>query len=472
MTKTPDATGNSESFPSGQGLKRRAAQAGLWTILTTVIRLSVRIVSSIVLTRLLAPDAYGTMAIVFAVMVVLGMLSDLGIQAIIVQRKDEADAYFLRVAYCLQILRGLGIWLICGLFGGGIWLAGANGWIGSESAYAEPVLPLILIVTALSQVIAGFLSPYYQIAVRQLSGRPIFLIDSGASVFSTGFMICLGLLFPSVWVLAAGPLCNEVLRTVIAQLVSKQPIPRPAWDQAIFLEIIHKAKWIMASSAAHAISTQGDRLILGIFVSVETLGIYATGALIPMIFQTAFVRSLYQRVSFAALSEVNRDSSERISTIYYRMRTGFDLVIFTIAGGLFILGDEMILILYDPRYSDAGLVASMMAIALLTLPFEMVSKVYAARGQFNIEASLNFLHAISLVVGLPIALQIGSFETALYVIVLHRLPGVLMALFIGYRSGFINPFNEGRFLPVFLFGCALGLLGEWTLWSWAPQFLH
>ena len=72
---------------SGKTLKSRILLAGAWTVGVYGAEAAIRLLTSLVLTRLLFPEAFGVMAIVNTIPAVLAMLSDTGIGSSIVRRK-------------------------------------------------------------------------------------------------------------------------------------------------------------------------------------------------------------------------------------------------------------------------------------------------------------------------------------------------------------------------------------------------
>ena len=70
----------------------------------------IRFARSLILTRLLFPEAFGLMTLVGAVMYGLAMVSDAGIAAAIVRDKRGDDSDFLDAVWTLQVCRGLLLW--------------------------------------------------------------------------------------------------------------------------------------------------------------------------------------------------------------------------------------------------------------------------------------------------------------------------------------------------------------------------
>ncbi|MEM9633025.1 MAG: oligosaccharide flippase family protein [Pseudomonadota bacterium] len=449
-------------------IEERTRRAASWSILGSSINVVIRFGTTLVLTRLLSPDDYGLIAIVFAVITILGMLSDIGINTVIVQYQNAINVLFLRVAYLLQILRGLIIWGLASLFAFGVWVFASLGLAKEASVYSAAILPPLLAATALSQIIRGFLHPHFAVFERNLEGSKLFTIEISAGLLGSVVSILYAWFFPSPWAFTAGTIVFVFLFNLFTLLLSPQKGLRPLWDRKIAGKILSTSKWIMLSSVSTALSANSDKLILGGFISGTALGLYSIGAALPIMFRTSVIMPLYQRIAFPAFSEVNRTNPMRVVAEYYRLRFWGDLVLFTLAGGLFVLGPELILFLYDARYAGAGQIAAMMAFMIALMPFEMFLKVFSAKGKFHIEANANSINVIGLLIGLPTAMIYGGFEWAILIIVLHRLPGLLFALYVGYKDGFVDPIREIRLLPLLILGAGIGLCTKWLIWTYLP----
>src|SRR5579863_7328037 len=93
-------------------LKRRVLGAGFWSLGGYALRLTISFGTNLVMTRLLAPDMFGVMAVAYVIMAGLAMFSDLGLRAVVIRSSRGQDPVFLNTAWALQILRGLLLWAI------------------------------------------------------------------------------------------------------------------------------------------------------------------------------------------------------------------------------------------------------------------------------------------------------------------------------------------------------------------------
>ena len=122
--------------PGGPFLKRALITSGAWTMVGWFVMQVLRFGSNLILTRLLFPEAFGLMSLVIVFIVGLHMFSDVGIGPSLVQSKRGDDPDFYNTVWTIQILRGLGLWLISVLVA---WPASllAKGWIISKRCESE-----------------------------------------------------------------------------------------------------------------------------------------------------------------------------------------------------------------------------------------------------------------------------------------------------------------------------------------------
>jgi O-antigen/teichoic acid export membrane protein len=99
----------SATVPS-PSLLARALQGGALTGGAYAVAQGARLVSNLILARLLFPEAFGIMALVTVVLVGLAMFSDAGIGPAISQNARGDDADSLNTAWTINVLRGAVLW--------------------------------------------------------------------------------------------------------------------------------------------------------------------------------------------------------------------------------------------------------------------------------------------------------------------------------------------------------------------------
>ena len=130
------------------------------------------LLSSLIMTRLLAPEAFGLMAMVFTVHMLVNMISDIGIRQSIVRAKKGDDIAFLQVAWTVQVMRAALVALVVLAAAGGLMLLGPR-LAAPESVYADPLLPGLVAASALIVLFRGLESVGVHLASRRMKQRRV-----------------------------------------------------------------------------------------------------------------------------------------------------------------------------------------------------------------------------------------------------------------------------------------------------------
>lgn len=92
----------------GGGLRGHAFRGGTWLGIGAAFEQVFRFGRSVLLTRLLAPEAFGVMAIVYSASSVVDMIAEIGVKEAIIQNPKGQDEQFVNSAWWLAFCRGLG----------------------------------------------------------------------------------------------------------------------------------------------------------------------------------------------------------------------------------------------------------------------------------------------------------------------------------------------------------------------------
>jgi O-antigen/teichoic acid export membrane protein len=431
-------------------LRKRALNAGAWTLASYSVELSTRFLSNIILTRLLFPDAFGTVAAAMTIIAGLQLLSDFGVRAIIVQSPHGEEVEFLRTAWVFQCLRGALLWLVLVVICVFLLLPSVHSLFPTTSVFADPSFPVVTGVLGLSIILSGVESTTIPLGIRRLNFRPMVVLDLTAKIVPLPFMIAWAYAFPSVWSIVAGSLATSFLRAALSHLII--PGPRMAFtsQREHLKEIVNFGKWISVSSFATFISSYSDIIILGLLLSSPLLGIYYIAKTLRDAIESLLER-LNSTMTLPVLSEVIRSNPENLRDRYYRFRLPIEIVATGFAGFLFAAGELIVHILYDQRYSEAGLMLQILSFGLLVYPFQLIRGAFTAVGKTNVVASVSILEAVSLAVCLSSGFYIYGPIGAIAGVASSRvLPSIAM-LILAHRAGWISPWKELRW--IFSYAC-------------------
>jgi O-antigen/teichoic acid export membrane protein len=376
---------------------KRFARGSSWAAINYVVSYSLRLGSNLVLWRLLYPDAFGLMAIVNTIMTGLAMFSDVGIAQTVVQNERGEEPDFLNTIWTLQVVRGLGIFVLAALAAYPV-----------ARIYEQPELTGLMLVVASSAGISAFNSTSFFTASRQLAVKRLTLIDLGSQLANLAVVITWSALTGSVWALAVGSVVTAVLRLILGHVALPGARNRLRWDKAVVREVSHFGRWIFVSTILTFLASNSDKLIFGKLISMERLGVYGI-AVVWATFPTYIVGHLTSTVLFPLLSRL-RGSDGSLPASLDRLRTS----ILCASGWLFSCllagGPALVRLLYDQRALEAGPLIQLLAVGYWVSTLESANgSVLLALGKPKGVAMGQVAKLVSMIVLLPLAAHFYDF---------------------------------------------------------------
>ncbi|CAG0952475.1 hypothetical protein BURK2_00274 [Burkholderiales bacterium] len=420
-------------------------------VLSQVLRLG----SSLVLTRLLAPDIYGVMAIGYMVVTALVMFSDIGLAAGAIQSRRGEDPVYLNVTWVVQIARGFVIMLASLAISAMLALGWANEVLPDHSVYADPRIPGMLAVVSLFGLVSGFESTKVFIARRQLALARLTWIDLISQVATVLFIVAWAYTAPSIWALAFGWVFGALVKTVLTHVSLPGPNNWPQWDQAAFRDVFHFGKWALLSSTFTFFLTSGDRLLLGAMLNATTMGFYSIALMLLGAFQAAVARVIGY-AALPALSEVARDRPEEIKRTLYRIRRPLDVVCLLSAGALFFLGEPIVHLLYDNRYAEAGWMLGLLSITLAATRLDVFDQCLVAMGRIRLLSGLNAVRLVAIYTLVPIGYFSFGVQGAVAAVAISALLNSAVVLSLQGWLKLIDLRQELLAIPIAAAGALLG----------------
>lgn len=429
------------TIPAPGSLRSRILKASFWAIGGDGLSQAIRLGSNLIMTRLLAPEMFGVMALVTTLMVGLTLFSDLGLRENIIQNKRGDDPRFLNTVWTIQILRGFIIWFSTLAIAGGLYLLNQQGLLPGDSVYADPLLPFAIAAASFSALIFGFQSTRVSTAARHLAQKQLVLMEIYSQLTGLFVMILWALADKSIWALVAGGTTGYVARTALSHLMLPGPPNRWEWDPAVFREVFQFGKWIFLSSVLGFLAMNSDRLLLAGLIGSELMGIYAIAFLFINALQMAFMK-LNGAVAFPALSEVQREHSQELKQTYYKFRLRLDSAILAVSGCLVLGGGWLIELLYDQRYAAAGSMLQVLALVLIAQIYSLADQCFLALGKPKLLSLLNVIRAGAIFGLVPLGFNLQGMEGALWAIVLSYFAAVPVSLYLKARQGLLNGKRE------------------------------
>ena len=367
------------------------------------------------MTRLLFPEAYGVMSLVWAMLYGLQMFSDVGLAAAIIRDKRGDDPRFLNTAWTLSVCRGVLLSVLACLIA-----------YPMSLYYHEPQLSRLLPVAGLTAIMAGFQSTAMFTCRRQIDLKRLTLLELATEIVMFIVLVTWAYLSPTVWALVGGAVVAQLFLTLATHAYLPGPRNRFQWERSSLLTLMNFGKWIFLSSAVYFLSTQGDRMLLGHYLDMAHLGVYGIAVLLSDAVQS-LVLKINSGVLFPAFGRVVLNEPDRLRSFVSRTRLAIDVALVLPTAILMMLGGHVVALLYDVRYHEAGWMFRILCIRLLmvcTLSNSENCLVSLGHPQYSVMH--NVLRAIWILGGIPLGWSRYGIEGVVWAVALSEIPVVVV----------------------------------------------
>ena len=409
-----------------KGLESTAVRATFWVVTDYGASMALRIVNSMVLTRLLIPEAFGLMTLVSTLISGIGLLSDIGLNSSIIQHPKGDDPVLLNTAWTLQVLRGAGICTVALLLA----------WPMSLF-YHEPRLLLLMPALGLNIVLNSFNSTNLLSMSRHMGVRRVFVLDITTQLFGLLVTAACAYFYRSVWALVLGAILSTTYKLVLSHRNSIIPGIRNhfCWDKESVHSLVHFGKWILLATALFFFASQADRLIMGRLISFSLLGIYGIAYSVSDI-PRQIINAFSNRVGFPFIAKMSHLPKPEFRKVFlqYRFRT-------LLAGAFMLslmvhLGGFLVTRMYDKRYHDASWMVPILALGLWhTLMYATTMPALLSLGKSQYGAMGNFAYFAAIVLAIPAGFYFGGMPGAVIAVAAGDFPLYVVLVSGASREG-------------------------------------
>ena len=433
-------------------LRQKIFSGTAWTLVGMGTSHLLRFGKSLLLTRLLLPDVYGTMAIVWSVLFALGMLSDAGLQAAALRHKDANDSDFMNTIWTMKIFRGLILFVIT------LFLA-----YPVSVFYSMPDLSWLIPIAGFSFMLEGFSSTKIYTYQRNMVFGRLTLLEMGNEFIGTIVVIVWAYLQPGVGALIGGAMVNAVIHLTYSHLLVPGQRNSLRWKYEEVQDIFNFGKWILLSSIVYLIYSQGDRMLLGKLATPSELGVYSIAVMLSEVSSGVIIKINYN-VVYPALNSIILGDRKKLSSVFYKTRLLTDVLITIPISILLVNAEYVIGMLYNSKYHEAGWMLKFLCIRLLMIAsLNSTEHCLLALGKPKYSVAQNISRAIVMVVGTSIGWQIAGFEGFVLMVAMTEVP-VLIVLWYGLiKNGIFNFRLEARTALAIIVGLTLGSIIHWII---------
>jgi len=409
----------------GGSLRGRIFRNVGWMAIAFIAEMLIRLASSVILTRLLSPDAYGLISTVMVLMVFVAMLSDLGIRPMVLADKRGDDADFLGILWTMQATRGLIIAAVVALLSL-LWMhALTEQWIPPTSSYSDPLLPQLSLLISISLVLTGFASLNEFRLIRHLKRGAITALDVGTRLFTTIITIMLALAFRSVWAIALGMIAGSTLRMALSHIVLPGPRMALSFNWPEIKRVLTTSRWVALNSFISMIAAQADKILIGLGFGMATLGVY-TIAFTLYAAAASLVDRLNANLGIPVIRALLEKPEAERRRAYYRFRLPIDLYCMAAGTGMVLFGALFFELAYDPRYAAGSAYFALLGIKVVLMPMHIAGNFLYAQLRYKLASLIGMIRSSLFLIGMGVAAWLGSIHLMVLCIALEQIPEIIL----------------------------------------------
>lgn len=323
-------------------IENKAATATRWSVFAEVGAKLIAPVASMILARLLTPDAFGAVATLMVVVSFAEVFTDAGFQKYIIQFDSKSeDDFNLKsdVAFWSNLFLGISIWALIVIFRNSL-----------AEVVGSPGLGLALAVVSFSVPLNALSSIQMARLRRSFEFKRLFYARLAGSCMPLLVTVPVAFVTRSFWALVAGTLATALCNAIILSLLSGWK-PSFRFRFSTLVEMFSYSWWVLLESVSIWAASSLDTFLVGRALDRRALGLYKTGiSTVSSIM--SLVTSSTSAPLFSALSRLQGDRDALVNTFLHYTRA---VAVFVMPLGvcIWLYSDAVTGILLGEQWADA-----------------------------------------------------------------------------------------------------------------------
>jgi lipopolysaccharide exporter len=429
---------------------------------TYAVTAVIKVGSSLVLTRLLRPEAYGIFGILLSFLFMIELMSDVGTVPLLVRHPRGKDVSFIHTVWTVRLIRSC--INFCLVFFGAPLIA---------AIYQTPVLTGAFRALSFGFLIGGVETMAFALAQRDQKARIANYADMTANFVMTIFVIGAAYVLRNHFALIYGYLLQRALITLGSYLFYRDVGVGIAFDREALADQFRFGRLVLPSSMLTIVLSQYDKLVLLKLFNLATLGLYgvATNMIAPI---SGIIVHNARVVLYPRCAEYFRTDRATARARYYGENTR--LLTLGVALPALVAGfsQSIVSILYDARYAMVGNILMIIGLSTIIVAFQNASEnLLVAWGRTRIVLVSNVIRLCSIVPATLLGYYFFGFAGFLWFNFAATIPLLMYMFYVQKKCGLLNLRAElARLATAFtLFLICLGL-SHLLLRYIPPGWLH
>jgi len=401
-------------------MNKKVISATKWSSITQITMRLISPLTSMLLARLLVPEAFGVVATVTMVISFAEKFSGIGFQKYLIQYEFPSKKRLYlsaNVAFLTNLFISVFLWIFIFIFNRQI-----------ASLLGNPDIGNVIIVSTLQLPLTSFSSVQIALLSREFDFKTLFIVRM-FSVFVPFFItIPLALLGFDYWSLIIGSLSAHFINAILLTIKSDWKF-KFIYKLELLKKMLSFSIWSLTEGISIWLTSWIDVFIVGSILSTYYLGLYQTSIKMVAALMT-LITATVAPVLFPALSRL-QDDDTKFNKVLLRAQKLVSILVLPLGAGIWLYRDLATYILLGDQWIDA---ANIIGVWALTSGVAIVfgktsSEAFRAKGLPKISFLAQVLHLIFLIPVILISVRFG-FWTLVYWRAGIRLQAVFVKLFL------------------------------------------
>lgn len=408
----------------------------------------VRLGSSLILTRLLSPEAYGIFGILLSLLIMIELISDVGSLGLLIRHPRGNDVKFVHTVWTVRLIR-CSVNFCLFFFGAPI----------IAKIYQTPILTPALRTLSVMFLLSGAESMSFGLAMRDQRARISNYAEMASSAVMTVFVIAAASVLKNHFALIFGALLQRALLTITSHFFYRKIGVGIAFDREALADQMRFARFVLPSSVLTIILSQYDKVVLLKLFDLRLLGVYgiAQNMLSPI---AGVIVHNARVVLYARCAAYFRTNKETACSRYYQENSRLFLIGALMPAMVAGLSQSIVSELYDVRYAMAGYVLMVLGLGTIVFAFQNASEnLLVASGKTHAVLVVNIIRLCSVIPASYLGYHFYGFKGFLWFNLAATVPPLLYFYREQWKLNLLKPANEGGrfFLSLLAFLACLAI---------------
>ena len=374
-------------------LKQKTFNALTWSAIDNISLQGIRLVTSIILARILTPKDFGLVSMVSVFVVFADIIANTGLKSALIRKKEVTNEIYSTVFYS-NFLFSIVLYVIFFFLSDLL-----------ADFYVQPLLNNYVKLIALSLLISPFGIIQETILIKRITFRLLTISKLISVIISGLFGVYLAYNGYGSLAIIYQSLLGAILLNIFLFIYVRWH-PTMSFNFRALKEMLSYSLYVLGGNLLDKIFLNLNTIIIGKFFGPIDLGYYSRGKLLQSI-PVNLINDVLRKVSYPVFSVIN-DEDERFERAFQSSILSLIYINFPLMAFILIFANKIIVALLGVKWAASSPFLAIMCIAGMISPFNsLVPNLLLAKGLSKITFKMEILKKISQLLLYFMALSYG-----------------------------------------------------------------